>query len=203
MKVTEAGEDQFEAAIKLITLCFVDDPVCRYLYPGMSQYLEFFPEYVRIYGEKGVGRGGTHIYGDQGAALWVPPHVHPDEDALDALLDRSVAPDAKAELFDVYAEFDRAHPSEPHWFLPLMGVDPFMKRKGIGAALMQHGLDTCDRDGTIAYLESTKPENVPFYDRFGFKPHATLEVGDHPKVITMVRPPASLTARHRSIPDGR
>ena len=143
MKVVAAKPDQFEAAIMLMTHCFIDDPVCRYLYPNTSQYFRFFPEYVRIYGEKGADRGGAHICGDRGAALWVPPDVHPDEDALDALLERSVAPDAKAELFDVYAEFDRAHPSEPHWFLPLMGVDPFMKKQGIGAALMTHGLNMC------------------------------------------------------------
>lgn len=188
MKVVAANPDQFEAAIKLMTYCFVDDPVCRYLYPSTSQYLKFFPEYVRIYGEKGVDSGGAHICGDRGAALWVPPSVHADEEALDALLERSIAPTAKSELFDVYAEFDRAHPSEPHWFLPLMGVDPFMKKQGIGAALMTHGLNMCDEDGKIAYLESTKPENVPFYERFGFRRHYTIDVGDHPKVVTMVRP---------------
>ena len=188
MQVVAANPDQFETAIMLMTHCFIDDPVCRYLYPSTSQYLRFFPEYVRIYGEKGADLGGAHVCGDRGAALWVPPGVHPDEDALNALLERSVAPDARAELFDVYAEFDRAHPSEPHWFLPLMGVDPFMKRQGIGAALMMHGLNRCDEDGTIAYLESTKLENVPFYEKFGFRPHYTIDVGGHPMVITMVRP---------------
>ncbi|AXI41737.1 GNAT family N-acetyltransferase [Sulfitobacter sp. SK011] len=143
---------------------------------------------MRIYGEKGAERGGAHICSDRGAALWVPPGVHPDENALDALLERSVAPDSKAELFDVYSEFDRAHPSEPHWFLPLMGVDPFMKKRGIGTALMAHGLNICDQDGTIAYLESPKPENVPFYERFGFRSHYTIDVARHPKVVTMVRP---------------
>lgn len=194
MEVTVAQDEQFERAIRLMTHCFVDDPVCRYLYPGTSQYLTYFPQYVRIYGQNGLDEGATHICGDMGAALWVPPNIHPDEDALDALLDRSVASDAKAELRDVYAEFDRAHPSEPHWFLPIMGVDPFMKRQGIGAALMRYGLALCDRDGTLAYLESTKPENVPFYERFGFRHHHTIDVGRHPKVTTMVRSPKTAGA---------
>ena len=192
MEVSVAQEKQFQGAIILMTHCFIDDPVCRYLYPSTSQYLRHFPEYVRIYGQKGVEMGATHICGDVGAALWVPPNTHPDEDALDALLERSVAADAKAELFDVYAEFDRAHPTEPHWFLPLMGVDPFMKRQGIGAALMEYGLAICDSEGTLAYLESTKPENVPFYEQFGFKHHYTIDVGGHPKVTTMIRPPQTI-----------
>jgi GNAT superfamily N-acetyltransferase len=105
------------------------------------------------------------------------------------LLARSVAEDAKAELFEVYAEFDRAHPKEAHWFLPLMGVDPFVQGQGVGAALMKYGLNICDRDGTLAYLESTKPENVPFYERFGFTHYRMIDVGRHPPVTTMVRAP--------------
>lgn len=52
---------------------------------------------------------------------------------------------------------------------------------------MTHVLNMCDQDGTIAYPELTKPENVPFYERFGFTVHCTIEVGVHPKVITVVR----------------
>lgn len=46
-----------------------------------------------------------------------------------------------------------------------------------------------DRDGSLAYLESTKPGNVPFYDRFGFVPCGKIEVGSHPPVSTMIRRP--------------
>ena len=46
-----------------------------------------------------------------------------------------------------------------------------------------------DRDGSLAYLESTKPANVPFYERFGFVPNGKIEVGSHPPVTTMLRRP--------------
>ena len=32
------------------------------------------------------------------------------------------------------------HPREPHWYLPLMGVDPTCQGKGLGSALMRHAL---------------------------------------------------------------
>jgi GNAT superfamily N-acetyltransferase len=184
-----ARADQFDQVVMLMTVAFVGDPVCRYLYPDIGQYLKHFPDYVRIYGLPGLQQGGTHIVENVGAALWVPPNAHPDEKALDDLLARSVAEGAKAELFEVYAEFDRAHPKEAHWFLPLMGVDPFVQGQGVGAALMKYGLNICDRDGTLAYLESTKPENVPFYERFGFTHYRMIDVGRHPPVTTMVRAP--------------
>lgn len=194
LRVSAADAAQFDFIVRLMTHCFIDDPVCRHLYPSTAQYLAHFPDYVRIYAERGVTRGGAHLCGDVGAALWLPPGVHPDDAALDALLDRSVAPDARAELVEAYAAFDRAHPTEPHWFLPLMGVDPFMKRRGVGAALLRYGLDACDRDGAPAYLESTKPENVAFYESFGFRRHGLIDVGRHPKVVTMIRPPQAQDA---------
>ena len=64
-----------------------------------------------------------------------------------------------------------------HWYLPLIGVDPFHQRKGYGSALLRHVLRLCDRDGTPAYLESTNPANVPLYERHGFRVLATSSGG--------------------------
>ncbi|MGH3553712.1 MAG: GNAT family N-acetyltransferase, partial [Mycobacterium sp.] len=33
---------------------------------------------------------------------------------------------------------------------------------------MRSRLDRCDAEHCPAYLESSKPENVPYYERFGF-----------------------------------
>lgn len=187
--VRTAEPDQHDHIVDLLTLAFVDDAVCRYLYPDLGQYLEFFPQYVRLYGQPGFEIGGAHVLGQAAAALWIPPGLHADEASLDALLTRSVAASARAELFKVYEEFDRAHPPEPHWFLPLMGVDPFLRGQGAGARLMEYGLALCDRDGSLAYLESTKPGNVPFYERFGFETCGLIDVGGHPPVQTMRREP--------------
>jgi ribosomal protein S18 acetylase RimI-like enzyme len=63
----------------------------------------------------------------------------------------------------------RYHPREPHWYLPLIGVDPACQGRGCGAALMRHALSRCDRDGAPAYLESTNPRNRPLYERHGFE----------------------------------
>jgi predicted acetyltransferase len=62
-----------------------------------------------------------------------------------------------------------AHPDEPHWYLAIVGSDPGIRRKGFGHALMRSRLDRCDAEGLPAYLESTNPDNVPYYRRFGFE----------------------------------
>ena len=81
----------------------------------------------------------------------------------------------------------RYHTSEPHWYLPLIGVDPARQGKGYGAALMRHALAACDRDGMPAYLESTNPRNVPLYERHGFALLGTIQAGSSPPIFPMLR----------------
>ncbi|WP_280177443.1 GNAT family N-acetyltransferase [Microvirga pakistanensis] len=91
------------------------------------------------------------------------------------------------------------HLHEPHWYLPLIGVDPARQRKGYGSMLLAHALRACGATGTPAYLESSNPENIPLYQRHGFKVLETIQVGTSPPVIPMLRHPHGKVARkHRS-----
>jgi len=54
---------------------------------------------------------------------------------------------------------------------------------------MQYGLVARDRDGKLAYLDSTKLSNIPFYERFGFELVGKIEIGHHPPVYPMLRRP--------------
>lgn len=173
----------------LMTLGFADDPVCRRLYPDPEQYLTFFPEVVRLFGRVAFDHGGAHVIDGIGAALWIAPNAHPDGAAFVDLIERSVEAAARPEIFEVYAAMSRGHPQEPHWFLPLISVDPFVRGSGLGFALMEYGLAACDRDGVPAYLDSTHPRNIPFCERFGFERQSTIEIGEHPAVYPMLRRP--------------
>src|SRR5262249_8485856 len=79
------------------------------------------------------------------------------------------------------------HPHEPHWYLPLIGVDPACQGKGFGDALMAHALARCDREGTPAYLESTNPRNISLYRRHGFEALGEIRVGESPPLVPMLR----------------
>ena len=69
---------------------------------------------------------------------------------------------------DVIELMNRHHPEEPHWYLAVIGSDPIVRGKGFGQALMRSRLDRVDAEHAPAYLESSKAENVPYYERFGF-----------------------------------
>ncbi len=81
------------------------------------------------------------------------------------------------------------HPKEPHWYLPLLGVDPAHQNEGVGSALLRHVTDRCDRDGVPAYLESSNPRNIPLYERHGFEILGRAQSGSSPVITPMLRKP--------------
>lgn len=153
---------------------FLDDPVQLYLFPDAASRLakveRLFGTFLRAHYIK---HGATFITSAcEGAALWAPPgHATftPREIVSQAVpMLRSFGLGVQRAL-KVLDTIEREHPSEPHWYLGVLGTDPVHQGKGIGASVLRPVLDACDRDGMPAYLESSKDRNVPYYERFGFK----------------------------------
>src|SRR5262249_37727409 len=178
-------------AIDVVILAFSADPAARWTWPDPQQYLRHFPSFVRAFGGKAFAHGSAYyVDGYAGAALWLPPDIHPDEDALITLLQRTVSGQVQKDIFAVFEQMGRYHPREPHWYLPLIGVDPPQQGKGYGSALLQHALLQCDRDNKLAYLESTSPQSIPLYERHGFEVLGTIQVGASPPIFPMLRRPS-------------
>ena len=159
-KVKAATAADGAAAIDVIVLTFSVDPAARWTWRDPHQYLTYLPRFVKAFGGKAFTHGSAYtVDGYSGAALWLPP----DEEAMTALLESSVPEEMLNDVSGVLEQMGRFHPNEPHWYLPLMRVDPMQQSRGIGSALMQHALIACDRDRTLAYLESTNPRNILLY----------------------------------------
>ena len=185
--VTPSSADQ---AVSTVVLAFGADPAARWLYPDPQQYAVNFRSFVRIFGGKAFEQGSAYfIDGFLGAALWLPPGVHPDAEALAGLIQRSVSEDSLEEVLAVFEQMDSYHPTEPHWYLPLIGVHPAHQGRGYGSALMEHALMQCDRDQQLAYLENSNPKNTPLHERHGFELLGTIRVGSSPPISPMLRKP--------------
>ena len=184
-----APADQ-RGVIDVITLAFSTDPMARWTLPDPQKYLAVMPEVVRRFGGSGFVHNSAYLVdGYGGAAMWLPPGVEPDAEGLVTLIQESVAPDILPDVLAVFGQMGGYHPHEPHWYLPLIGVDPAQQNRGLGSALMRHALAVCDRDGSLAYLESSNPRNIPLYQRHGFESLGTIQVGSSPPVVPMLRRP--------------
>jgi ribosomal protein S18 acetylase RimI-like enzyme len=74
----------------------------------------------------------------------------------------------------------RQDPAEPHWHLGPVAVDAHLQGRGIGTALMSEYCALLDRDGAMGYLETDKPRNVRFYEKFGFETIGEAQILDTP-----------------------
>jgi ribosomal protein S18 acetylase RimI-like enzyme len=179
-----------ERCLAVLTLAFCSDPPCRWVWPDPHQYLEAFPRFALAFGGAAITHGTAHYYeGFSGVAFWLPPGVAPDETSLTRVIQETVADELKAATFSMFEQMGALHPREAHWHLPLIGVDPAHRGKGIGSALLRHVLSTCDAQNVSAYLEATSPRNIPLYKRHGFEALGSIQVANSPAVVPMLRKP--------------
>lgn len=67
-----------------------------------------------------------------GGALWLPPGVQPDEKALVGVMERSIDPKRLGAVLTLFEKMGGYHPTDPHWYLPLIGVEPAKQDVGTG-----------------------------------------------------------------------
>ena len=188
MTVTTLTHDDETHAIDTVVLAFASDPMTRWTWPDSHVYLRSMPALSRAFGGRAFGHGGAHATeGFRGAALWLPPGVGPDEDTLGQIIQQTVSSAIRNDVFGVFQQMAKYHPQAPHWYLPLIGVDPAHQGQGHGHALMAYALEMCDRDEVPAYLESTNPRNITLYERHGFEALGTIQVGSSPPLTPMLR----------------
>lgn len=181
-----------EDAFATIILGFAEDPATRWSWPHPAEYLRNMPLLARAFGSKAFElQTADAIDGTAGVALWLPPGVGPDEEGLGALVERTFRASIRSDAMVVFEQMAGFHPQEPHWYLPLIAVDPARQGEGIGNRLMTHAVARCDADGAPAYLESSNPRNIPFYQRHGFEILGQIQAGSSPTIVPMLRRPRS------------
>ncbi len=188
--VRSATEAETEAVVATVVAAFVSDPVARFTWPTARAYLRGMDRSAHEFARVGIAHGSVFVADDlAGAALWIPPSIEPDNEALLVLLQTTADPTRLDDAIATYARMAAAHPPEPHWYLPLLGVDPMAQGRGEGGRLMAHATRQLDREGTLAYLESSNPRNVSLYERHGFEATDEIQEGSAPVVVPMRRAP--------------
>jgi GNAT superfamily N-acetyltransferase len=188
--VNRVEHDDADAAINTILLAFSADPHLRWIWTEADAYHAYAPHFFKAFGGNAFKNDTAFFTRDfSGVSLWLPPGAHPNEESLLSLLEKTITGSKFSTIIELLGQMDRYHPDEPHWHLPLIGVDPAKQGSGYGSQLMQNTLDDIDRQGEIAYLENTNPKNTPFYERFGFKMIDVIKIDGAPPLFPMIRYP--------------
>jgi hypothetical protein len=181
---TATGRADLAEVVRVMAVAFDDDPVTRWLLPSGS-LTRLFAAHAR-WSHYAPGCTDLALLDGEpvGAAFWDPPGFRvPVLKQIGALpaylrsLGRNIGRGAALE-----SAMHRARPPHELWYLA--GVGAIRRGEGIGSALIRHRLDQVTGP---AYLESSKQENIPLYERFGFELRDPLQLEGGPELWPMLR----------------
>ncbi|GGO45803.1 MULTISPECIES: GNAT family N-acetyltransferase [Streptomyces] len=189
---TTATIDDAPLIGRTLTRAFDDDPMMRWFFPDDAAREAALGRYFTTIFTRQYVTHGVCERTDAAAAFWVAPEAQdkavPDAETISELL--NILGDRAGLFRDAVGAAAEHAPQEPHWSLALIGADPAAQGQGHGAALLRSGLAKADASGMPAYLESSKPSNLPFYEHFGFTLREELQLpGGGPVLWTMWREP--------------
>jgi ribosomal protein S18 acetylase RimI-like enzyme len=175
----------------VLARAFRGDPVHRWILPTELDWAMSSDGFFAMVMRESLRHGAAYTTnGHEGAALWVPPYPQPAplRQRLGAAARWYLALGRRAKLVaGELARIERAHPREPHWYLTVIGTDPRHQHRGVGSTLLAPILARCDADRIPAYLESSRWENVRFYERHGFRVRGEIALQDGPTIWRMQR----------------
>ena len=195
--VRPARRSDVPALARALGRAFYDDPVMTWMQPDAGRrsaaLAGFFGAMTRYHFLSGGGSEvATAESGIGAAALWDPPgrwhHSSREQVAMLPAVIRAFRGHLGAGRALTEA-MQAVHPEEPHWYLAIIGSDPTVRGSGCGHALMRSRLDRCDAEHAPAYLESSNPDNIAYYNRFGFEVTGEIVMPDGPTLWPMWRQP--------------
>lgn len=191
IRIAAASAGQRDKAIEAIVISFAANATCRWIWPDLSQYMRAMPVLVEAIAGDAFRNGSAFVDADvRGVALWLAPDATQDENAVGALIEKTVEKERLRDIEEFFRQLDAFHPhDEKCWYLPFLAVEPFGQNMGLGGTLMRYALGRNDADGLASYLESSDPRNLTLYERLGFEKLGRIQVGAFDAVHPMIRRP--------------
>ena len=176
--VTSLAQTAGTDVAHVLTDAFLDDPGWRDVGPEREGHRRFVLwRYHRALHRKALrwGRPGYAALRDGrlvGVAVTFDSEAWPPPEPISTLLDvpafALAGPLAALRAARADVTIKSAHFHEPHLYLWQLAVDPPAQRSGVGRALMQRVIADANDASVPVYLETAKPENVPYYRSLGF-----------------------------------
>ena len=175
----------------LMTLAFARDPLLRWIYEEGDRYLRYFDGFLDAYCGNVFASGSGACYADagSGAVLWISPTQARSGDHLTSFLQRTATESRRDEIIRLFDRFGECHPHTPHYYVTLLGRDPYSLDKAVGSELMEIVSERCDRERVFAYGEATTAAHVRFYRRLGYELVDVVQLGTSPRFFPLIRAP--------------
>lgn len=174
------ADDDVSALAGTLARAFHDDPIMRWILPHdgsrtdrLTAMFDLMARHVHLpHGTAEIASRHPDSSRVDAVALWDPPGAWRVGSAAQLRQAPGILRALSTRLpagLRALARIERNHPHEPHWYLAVIGTDPPAQGHGLGAALLGSRLARCDAAGLPAYLESSNPDNIPFYEKHGFR----------------------------------
>jgi ribosomal protein S18 acetylase RimI-like enzyme len=171
---------------------FFDDPVMSWMFDDPGIRGEQIERWMRFSLEMGLTRG--HLYkagGNMAAAIWSPPDVTLFDEVwgprMVEILGEELGERA-GEVIPALARVMAVQPAdEPHFYLFTLGTHAEHQSRGLGGRVLEPVLALCDSQDLRAYLESSNPRNLPFYERHGFEVMGEISVVEGGPIVRPMR----------------
>jgi ribosomal protein S18 acetylase RimI-like enzyme len=170
--ITTATTDRAPALAAVLARTFADDVMVSWPFHDHDveeRAVPLFAALLREYAALGIV---IEAEGGAGVAAWIPPGSDVGLEQVNVVTWPEVVgltDDGGDRYHRFWGWLESFVPSEPHWMLDMVGVDPTRQGEGIGSALVRYGVERAAADGVPAFLETSKPRNVPYYERFDFR----------------------------------
>lgn len=198
VRLLRSGE--IRRAAFLLADAFAADPFIGYSFNARRRRRLALPLFFRAILHEFADAGSLFaVEADDGAlvgvAAWQPPEARSPglrsrlRATLAALQVRALFPRAAPRLYAGFGALAESHPTQAHWYLAFVGIDPHHQGQGLGSMLLTPTLEQADQQGFVCYLETPFPATLAFYRRLGFDQTAELHpIIGAPTIWTMTRP---------------
>jgi ribosomal protein S18 acetylase RimI-like enzyme len=179
-RAIQLDPERFGEIVRILSTAFCDYPVMRYVLGDAGKNYDsrlralvgYFTEsrFARGYPVLGIENAGNLV----AAANINPPHLIPAPTKLEQsfeALGRTLGTQAIAR-FNAFADAcDPLEPSEPHFYLGMIGVAPDAQGYGYARELLDalHEMSAADADSTGTCLTTELAANLGLYKHFGYR----------------------------------
>lgn len=179
--VRAADPADVPAIAGVVADAFADEPYWCWAVPEPARRARAVAAFYGADLDEFVARGLTDVVleGERvvAAAVWCRSTDPPaGERGLAAV--GAADPEAADAAARALAAMSGMVPPEPHLYLDVLAVVPDRQGAGLGSRALAAGLARADATGSPCYLETTRPANLPLYERHGFARRTTLAWAD-------------------------